>query len=53
MKYPIFAFAVGGMLVEMIHVLASGKTELAVALGLGVVALTVIGSLFEAVWNFK
>lgn len=53
MKYPLFAFAVGGLFVELVHAMAAGNMNAAALLGLGVIGLTVIGSLFEAVWNFK
>lgn len=55
MKYPIFAFATGGLFVELVHTMTTQPLNQGAAFlfGIGVVGLTLIGATFEAVWNFK
>ena len=53
MKYPIFAFVAGGLLVQAINTMAAGKSELRFGLIVATCIVTGIGACFEAVWNFK
>lgn len=53
MKYPIFAVAVGGMLVEGVHLVVAGKYDGGLFMFLGVIVASFMGSCFEAAWNFK
>lgn len=54
MKYPIFAFVIGGLFVEFVHVL-SASDEMnpeKVIIGALLFVTTVISGFFEATWNF-
>jgi hypothetical protein len=53
MKYPIFAFAVGGFFVEAVNLAAAGQFEAALGASIVTLVLIVVGSVFEACWNFK